>query len=96
MRIIEDIALASAPPLRRHAFALLSTEPRTTREIAQALKLPTITTRRVLEDLAAQGLAVRERATDDDGGEKKGGADRWTVDAEWEDWRAKWQATVNA
>jgi hypothetical protein len=96
VRIVEDIALASTPPIRRHAFELLSETPATTREIAQALKLPTTTTRRALEDLSAHGLAARARALDEDGEEKKGGADLWTVDPDWSDWRQKWQATSTA
>jgi predicted HTH transcriptional regulator len=96
LRMIEDIALASVPPIRRRAFELLGETPATTREIAQVLKLPTNTARRVLEDLAAQGLAVRERSKGNDGEEKKTGADRWSVDPDWTDWRVKWQATVSA
>jgi Bifunctional DNA primase/polymerase, N-terminal len=89
MTVIEDMALDSTPPLRRHAFELLSTEPLKTRDIAQAMRLPTTTTRRALEDIAAHGLATRERANGEDGKEKDGGADLWTVGAEWEDWRQR-------
>jgi hypothetical protein len=78
MQLVEEIALASTPPLRRHAFALLSNEPKTTREIATALRISTTGGRRVLEDLVAQGLAWRERPKKEDGDEKQGGADLWT------------------
>jgi hypothetical protein len=45
-----------------------------------------------LEDLAAHGLAVRSRGEAEDGKEKKGGADLWALDPEWEDWAKKWAA----
>jgi hypothetical protein len=58
----------------------------------------------VLEDIAAQGLAVRSREIkqsdtlfdkpSDGGKEKKGGADLWTIAPSWSDWCKKWQATV--
>ena len=90
MTIIEEIALDSTPPVRRHAFELLTETPIKTRDIAKALRLPTTTARRALEEIAAHGLAVRERAKGEDGKEKDGGADLWRVDPEWEDWHAKW------
>jgi hypothetical protein len=93
VRIIEDVALDSTPPIRRHAFETLTTTPTTTRDIARALGLPTITTRRALEVLVAHGLATRSRTKDGDGEEKQTGADRWALDPEWEDWPAKWAAT---
>jgi hypothetical protein len=96
IRLIEDITLDSTPPIRRHAFETLTATPTATREIAKVLKLPTTTTRRALEELAAHGLAVRTRAKTEDGEEKKGGADLWALDPEWEDWPAKWKATVDA
>ena len=61
LRIIEDVALASTPPIRRHAFELLTKTPTETRVIAKALRLPTTTARRALEELCAHGLAVRSR-----------------------------------
>ena len=67
------------------AFDLLNDTPQTTRAIGDALRLPTTTTRRILEDLLAQGLAVRKRGKDEAGEEKKGGADEWRLDAEWGD-----------
>src|SRR5262249_11261647 len=96
LRLIEDITLDSTPPIRRHAFEILTSTPTATREIAKVLKLPTTTARRALEELAAHGLAVRTRDTADGGEEKKAGADLWALDPEWEDWSAKWQATVDA
>jgi len=94
MRVIEDITLDSTPPIRRHAFETLTDTPIATRDIAKVLKLPTTTARRALEELAAHGLAVRTRDTAEDGEEKKAGADLWALDPEWEDWPAKWRATV--
>jgi hypothetical protein len=91
MRVVETIALDSTPPIRRRAFELLSEKAITTRTVAQALKLPTTTARRALEELDAQGLAKRSRGTTDDGEEKKGGADEWTLDPEWQAGRAKRQ-----
>jgi hypothetical protein len=94
LRIMENIALNSVPPVRRRAFDLLTETATPTRDIATSLGLPTNTTRRVLEDLAAQGLAERTRAKNEDGEEKKGGADLWSIDFEWTDWRAKWAANA--
>ena len=54
----------------------LTDSPQTTRDIANALNLPTITARRTLEDLAAQRLAVRDKGGDD-WDKKAGGAHRW-------------------
>jgi hypothetical protein len=64
--VAEKVALASVPPARRHAFELLETKPKPTREIAKAMNLPTVTTRRHLEDITSQGLACEagsKRAT---------------------------------
>ena len=93
MWLIEDIALASTPPIRRHAFETLNDTPTATRDIAKVLKLPTNTTRRALEELAAHGLATRTRGKTEEGEEKQGGADLWAVDPEWSDWRERWQRT---
>jgi hypothetical protein len=95
LRIVEDIALDSVPPIRRRAFEMLTETAVETRVIATALKLPTTTARRALEDLAAQGLAVRTRGKTDEGQEKKGGADLWQLDPEWTCWHAKWAATAD-
>jgi hypothetical protein len=95
LRIIEDIALDSTPPNRRRAFELLTDKPVPTRDIARAMGLPTITARRALEDLVAQGLATRSREEDEETREeKKSGADLWSLDPEWTDWPAKWAATL--
>lgn len=85
LTLVQTVARHSCPPIRVKAFDLLNDAPQTTRVIADALRLPTTTTRRILEDLLAQGLAVRERGKDEAGEEKKGGADEWRLDAEWED-----------
>jgi hypothetical protein len=85
LTLVQTVARHSCPPIRVKAFDLLNDTPQTTRAIGDALRLPTTTTRRILEDLLAQGLAVRERGKDEDGEEKKGGADEWRLDAEWED-----------
>jgi hypothetical protein len=90
VEIMENVALDSTPPIRRHAFELLDGKPVTTRDIARGLKLPTNTARRALEEIAAHGLAVRSRAADASGEEKQGGADLWCIDPDWQEWPAKW------
>ena len=74
-RLVERVAYDSAPKQRLRALRELSADWRTTREIAARVKLPTVTARRVLEDLAAQGLALMEDAEGD--GQPTGGAHRW-------------------
>lgn len=101
LRIVITVARHSVPPARCRAFDLLSSTAQATRVIASDLKLPTTTTRRVLEDLAAQGLAVRKRGmvvedNSEEAGqgteaEKKGGPDLWSVHPYWVDWSAKWR-----
>jgi hypothetical protein len=81
--IIHHVALASTPPIRKFAYDQLTEISQTTRMIAEALKLPTTTARRALEELEAQGLAKRVRKRVKDGGDKQGGADLWTLDPEW-------------
>ena len=91
LALVKSIAMDSCPPIRRAAFERLTDAPQSTRAIADMLKLPTTTARRALEDLAAQGLAVRERPPkkaaddglpaddllgDDSGQKAKGGADQ--------------------
>jgi hypothetical protein len=88
MHIVERVALDSVPPLRRRAFDLLNGTSITTRDVAETMGLPTVTARRVLEEVAAQGLAVRTREKDSTGEEKEGVADRWNLAAEWLAWRA--------
>lgn len=77
--ILERVAFDTAPPLRVQAYALLSSNRQTTRDIARLMALPTNTVRRVLEDLMCQGLAERQRELDDYGEEKQGGADLWKI-----------------
>jgi hypothetical protein len=83
--IVKAVALDSVPPLRRRAYehlqALASCDSNwnfsaTTSEVAEALALPSVTVRRVLEDLTAYGLI--ERCTGD-----WGKADLWMA-REWE------------
>src|SRR5262249_46362587 len=93
LRIVEDVCMASTPPIRRHAFEPLTTTPPTPRDTAKALRLPSLTTRRTLEELAVHGLATRTRGQKEDGEEKQGGADLWALDPEWEDWPKRWAAS---
>jgi hypothetical protein len=93
LHLIEDIAMDSTPPIRRHAFEILTGTPTSTRDIAHAIRLPTTTTRRALEELVAQNLATRSRKKTEDGEEKEGGVDLWALDPEWKHWPATWAAT---
>ena len=69
------------PPLRRTAYEYaqrrrdLYDKPEwfKTSELAEAMELPTVTVRRVLEDLAAYELVRRKAA------EKKGDAHFWSI-----------------
>ena len=97
MQLVEAIAMDCCPPQRVKAYFLLlrSDEEQKTRTIADAMGLPTMTSRRILEDLAAQGLALRRRGKRGEGedeaqddGEKKGGADFWRINP---DWSKPWQ-----
>lgn len=76
LKIVEKVALDSVPPIRRKAYEALVGSPKKTREVATALDLPTTTVRRALEDIAAHGLATRQRAKTDEG--KDGRDDIWT------------------
>ena len=76
LKIVEKVALDSVPPIRRKAYEALVGSPKKTREVATALDLPTATVRRALEDIAAHGLATRQRAKTDEG--KDGRDDIWT------------------
>jgi hypothetical protein len=79
LRIVEKVALDSVPPIRRQAYYALKSGPKKTREVATAIGLPTVTTRRALEDITAQGVATRERAKSVKGDEtKEGRDDTWT------------------
>jgi hypothetical protein len=97
LRIVEAVALDSVPQNRRRAFMLLNEKPTPTREVAEAMNLPTNTTRRILEDITAQRLAVRtcekkgaadeEDMSDDGDGKKRGApADLWAVHPDWAEW----------
>jgi Helix-turn-helix domain len=80
--LVRSVAKASAPAVRMAVLDLLvrSPEPLTTTEVGQALRYPTTTARRTLEDLQAHGLVLRIA-----GG--KGKADSWLTttwtDAAW-------------
>jgi hypothetical protein len=69
--VVESVARDSVPPLRRRAFECIDKGgSMETAQVATALGLPTTTVRRVLEDLAAYGLVLRQSG-------KKGEADTW-------------------
>jgi hypothetical protein len=76
--LVTKVAFDSMPAQRRRVIEHLRvSDTTTTKEAATALGLPTTTTRRTLEDLAAHGLVLRR------GGEKTNDADTWRlVDAE--------------
>jgi hypothetical protein len=60
--MVEAVALDSVPPTRRRAYEYLDAGKNaaaSTTTVAEALALPTNTTRRVLEELAAYGLVTR-------------------------------------
>jgi hypothetical protein len=79
LKVVESVAMDSVPWQRREAYqrvAGTSKGSMETNDVANALGVPTVTARRVLEDLAAYGLISRES-----GGAGK--ADRWTK-ANWE------------
>jgi hypothetical protein len=74
-QLVAKVAFDSMPAQRRQTIALLAEiETTTTKTAAIALGLPTTTTRRVLEDLAAHKLVQREESTD-----KRG--DTWSLTA---------------
>jgi hypothetical protein len=87
MSIVEKVAMDSTPPIRRQAFETLTMAWLTTRDIANMMGLPTTTARRALEELAAHGLAVRQRGKKGDGKDKEAGPDQWGLAEEWENWR---------
>jgi hypothetical protein len=65
MSVVRRVAFDSVPPLRRKAYDLirkLATEV-STKGLAERLDLPTVTVRRILEDLAAYGLLRRIAGT---------------------------------
>jgi IclR helix-turn-helix domain len=75
-RVVRKAGLDSMPAARRQALELLvaSKQALSTTEIAAELGLPTPSTRRVLEDLAAHGVIGRES-------QGQGKADLWQIDA---------------
>jgi hypothetical protein len=72
--VVRRVCMDSVPPLRRRAHAWLRDigTPQATATVAAAIGLPTNTTRRVLEDLAAYGLVKRES-------QGSGKSDLWTA-----------------
>jgi Bifunctional DNA primase/polymerase, N-terminal len=77
MEVVLTVALDSAPPLRRAAYQTVERHKTVeTSDVAVALGLPTSTTRRILEDLAAYGLVTRQS-------QGQGKADLWSR-AHWE------------
>jgi predicted ArsR family transcriptional regulator len=79
MEAIKSVALDSAPPIRRRAYDFLREQrdvmgyqSQKTSQVARAVKLPTNTVRRILEDLTAYDLVDRTL------GGKRGKADLWT------------------
>jgi hypothetical protein len=72
--VVRRVAMDSVPPLRRRALDWLQVQelPSATSAVATALDLPTSTTRRVLEDLAAYQLIERHS-------EGQGRADLWAA-----------------
>ena len=62
MQVVLSVALDSVPPLRRRAYDCVCKYRNVeTADVAIALGLPTVTVRRVLEDLAAYGLVTGNR-----------------------------------
>ena len=76
LEIVDKTALDSVPPTRRKVYEALKDGPRTTREVATTIKLPTSTVRRALEDITAHHLASRQRDKTEEG--KDGRDDIWT------------------
>jgi len=79
LKVVERVALDSVPPLRRRALDAVRASgcPVETKVVAEAMGLPTVTARRVLEDLAAYRLVERENLG-------PGRADTWAVgEVEW-------------
>jgi hypothetical protein len=82
LSVVTAVALDSVPPTRRRAYEHLHAlcrdgkEVASTTSIAEVLALPSVTTRRVLEDLTAYGL-IERRA------QGQGKADLWAA-RDWE------------
>jgi hypothetical protein len=60
--LVRKIALDSVPRIRLAAYYALTDDWQTTREVANAVRLPNTTTLRALEELTAQGVALRDYA----------------------------------
>jgi len=83
LSVVRAVGLDSVPPTRRRAYEYLAALRQdggkaSTTEIAEILALPSVTTRRVLEDLTAYGL-IERRA------QGQGKADLWAA----RDWEAE-------
>jgi Bifunctional DNA primase/polymerase, N-terminal/FaeA-like protein len=77
MQVVLAVAMDSVPPLRRAAYDYVCDHHDVeTADVAIALRLPTNTARRILEDLAAHGLIARQS-------QGKGNPDLWNR-ADWE------------
>jgi hypothetical protein len=92
LKVVEDVALDSVPPLRRRAYECVRKyserhNPVETADVAIDLGLPTNTARRILEELAAHGLVIRRS-------QGKGKPDIWDA-APWEAEEAR-QAAAEA
>jgi IclR helix-turn-helix domain len=68
--MLRRVSLDSMPPRRTRVIAALATESMTTKAVAEKVGLPTSTTHRVMEDLAALGVLRRHGHA---------GGDLWTV-----------------
>jgi hypothetical protein len=62
MAVVRRVAMDSVPPMRRKALEFIEAagKPQETGDVARLLGLATLQTRRVLEDLAARQLVIRE------------------------------------
>jgi hypothetical protein len=82
LSVVKAVAMDSVPPPRRRAYEHLTAlrqdgkETASTTAVAKVLALPSVTTRRVLEDLTAYGLIERQT-------QGQGKADLWAV-RDWE------------
>jgi hypothetical protein len=80
MGVVRAVALDSVPPVRRRAYEFLDQQrdvigfvAQKTSQVAKAIRLPTNTARRALEDLTAYDLVERNP------GGKQGKADMWVI-----------------
>jgi hypothetical protein len=78
LKVVLSVALDSVPPLRRRAYECVDRyRDVETTDVANELGLPTISTRRILEELTAYQLITRRS-------QGQGKADRW-LRASWEE-----------